>query len=51
MAATATAYWRATGIFPHKFPINHDREDLGFKPFPTVPPIPASPTDGLEKAF
>jgi isoquinoline 1-oxidoreductase beta subunit len=50
MAATAAAYWRATGIFPHSFPINHNRKDLGFKPLPTVPPIPASPTNGLDKA-
>ncbi len=47
MAATACAYARATGNVPTKFPINHD-EPLGFVPLPTVPPIPASPTDGLD---
>ena len=49
MAAVACAYWRATGSFPTSFPINHD-EPLGFTPLPTVPPIPESPTDGLEQA-
>ena len=46
MAAVACAYWRATGTMPTSFPINHD-QPLGFTPFPTVPPIPQSPTDGL----
>ena len=46
MAATACAYARATGTLPTRFPINHDGP-LGFTPFPTVPPIPQSPTDGL----
>jgi isoquinoline 1-oxidoreductase beta subunit len=50
MAATACAYGRATGTLPTSFPINHGRANLGFKPFPTVPPIPESPTDGLKKA-
>lgn len=48
MAAVACAYARATGTVPTRFPINHDREDLGFEVFPTVPPIPPSPTDGLK---
>ncbi|WP_249010693.1 molybdopterin cofactor-binding domain-containing protein [Conexibacter sp. DBS9H8] len=43
MAATAGAYWKATGIFPTRFPINY-AEPLWFTPYPTVPPIPASPT-------
>jgi isoquinoline 1-oxidoreductase subunit beta len=47
MAATACAYARATGKLPTSFPINHF-EPLGFTPFPTVPPIPQSPTDGLK---
>jgi isoquinoline 1-oxidoreductase subunit beta len=51
MAATACAYARATGTMPTSFPINHNRPDLGFVPPPTVPPVPASPTDGLAKAF
>jgi isoquinoline 1-oxidoreductase beta subunit len=49
MAATACAYWRATGTMPTEFPINHN-EPLGFVPYPTVPPIPQSPTDGLSYA-
>jgi isoquinoline 1-oxidoreductase beta subunit len=49
MAATACAYGRATGTMPTSFPINHDGA-LGFEPFPTVPSIPASPTDGLAQA-
>jgi isoquinoline 1-oxidoreductase beta subunit len=44
MAATACAYARATGKTPTSFPLNHGT--LGFEPFPTVPPIPQSPTDG-----
>ena len=49
MAAVACAYGRATGKMPTAFPISHDGP-LGFEPFPTVPPIPASPTDGLARA-
>lgn len=48
MAAVACAYARATGKVPTSFPINHDGP-LGFEPYPTVPPIPKSPTDGLTK--
>ena len=48
MAAVACAYGRATGKMPTSFPINHDGP-LGFEPYPTSPPIPQSPTDGLEK--
>jgi isoquinoline 1-oxidoreductase beta subunit len=46
-AAVACAYARATGKLPTAFPINHNRADLGFEPFPTVPPVPAEPVDGL----
>jgi hypothetical protein len=49
MAATACAYARATGKVPTSLPINHD-QPLGFTPYPTVPPLPQSPTDGLSKA-
>jgi isoquinoline 1-oxidoreductase beta subunit len=49
MAATACAYGRATGTMPTSFPINHD-QPLGFTPFPTVPPLPESPTDGLHQS-
>lgn len=46
MAAVACAYARATGTMPTRFPINHDT--LSFDPLPRVPPIPDSPTDGLD---
>ncbi|WBB61918.1 molybdopterin-dependent oxidoreductase [Streptomyces sp. WMMC500] len=46
MAAVACAYGRATGTMPTSFPVNHGT--LSFEPKPTVPPIPASPTDGLD---
>ena len=46
MAAVACAYARATGTVPTTFPINHDGP-LGFTPYPTVPPLPTSPTDEL----
>src|SRR3954453_18498778 len=49
MAATACAYARATGTKPTTFPINYN-PPLAFEPFPNVPPIPQSPTDGLAKA-
>ena len=46
MAAVACAYARATGTMPTSFPINHN-QPLGFTPYPTVPPLPESPTDVL----
>ncbi|MDG9727742.1 molybdopterin cofactor-binding domain-containing protein [Streptomyces sp. DH41] len=46
MAAVACAYGRATGTMPTVFPVNHGT--LSFEPKPTVPPVPASPTDGLD---
>src|SRR3954447_16513526 len=49
MAAVACAYGRATGKPPTSFPVNHDGP-LGCEPFPTEPPIPPPPTDGLAKA-
>ncbi|MEV6055364.1 molybdopterin cofactor-binding domain-containing protein [Streptomyces sp. NPDC052107] len=49
-AAVACAYGRATGTMPTTFPLNHTGP-LGFEPLPTTPPIPASPTDGLDRAF
>jgi isoquinoline 1-oxidoreductase beta subunit len=48
VAAVACAYGRATGTMPTSFPINHGT--LSFVPKPTVPPIPASPTDGASSA-
>jgi isoquinoline 1-oxidoreductase beta subunit len=50
MAAVACAYARATRKLPTSFPINHN-QPLGFTPYPTVPPIPESRTDGLQEAF
>jgi isoquinoline 1-oxidoreductase beta subunit len=50
MAATACAYARATGKMPTSFPINQDEATDYFEPYPTVPPIPESPRDGLKKA-
>ncbi|SFB44316.1 isoquinoline 1-oxidoreductase, beta subunit [Amycolatopsis marina] len=49
MAAVACAYARATGTMPTSFPINHDT--LSFPPKPTVPPLPQSPTNGLDFAY
>ncbi len=49
-AAIACAYTRATGRMPTSFPINHD-DPLAFEPKPTVPPIPQSPTDGLDYTY
>ncbi|MEU6273700.1 molybdopterin cofactor-binding domain-containing protein [Streptomyces populi] len=49
MAAVACAYGRATGTMPTSFPINHGT--LSFVPKPTVPPVPPSPTDGLDHAY
>ncbi|MEV7281709.1 molybdopterin cofactor-binding domain-containing protein [Streptomyces sp. NPDC093111] len=49
-AAVACAYGRATGTMPTSFPVNH-AEPLPFTPLPTVPPIPASPTDGRARAL
>jgi isoquinoline 1-oxidoreductase subunit beta len=50
--AVACAFARATDRVPEFFPIYHkdDRPD-GFQEYPTSPPIPKSPTDGLEKTF
>jgi isoquinoline 1-oxidoreductase subunit beta len=49
VAAVACAYARAMGKMPTRFPIN--RDTLAFEPIPRVPPIPQSPTDGLQNAF
>ncbi|MFZ0040879.1 MAG: molybdopterin cofactor-binding domain-containing protein [Solirubrobacteraceae bacterium] len=49
MAAVACAYARATGRLPTSFPINHF-QPLGFTPYPFVPPLPPSPTNGLKYA-
>jgi isoquinoline 1-oxidoreductase beta subunit len=49
-AAVACAYARATGRMPTRFPINHDAP-IGFEVKPFVPPVPASPTDGLNYTY
>ncbi|PJN40064.1 isoquinoline 1-oxidoreductase [Streptomyces sp. CB02959] len=49
-AAVACAYGAATGTMPTTFPLNHSGP-LGFEPLPAVPPIPQSPTDGLDRAY
>lgn len=49
-AAVACAYGAATGTMPTTFPVGHSGP-LGFEPLPTVPPIPQSPTDGLDRAY
>ncbi|GAA4523092.1 molybdopterin cofactor-binding domain-containing protein [Amycolatopsis samaneae] len=50
VAAVACAYARATGKVPKRFPINHD-DPIGFEVKPFVPPVPASPTDGLNRTY
>lgn len=49
-AAIACAYARATGKLPTSFPINHNYP-LAFTPYPYVPPLPPSPTNGLTTTF
>lgn len=51
MAAVASAYGAAVGKIPTYFPVNHNRKDLGFEVHPTKPPVPQSPTDGLDHTF
>jgi isoquinoline 1-oxidoreductase beta subunit len=48
--AIACAYARATGTVPEYFPVNH-KDPLPFEPWPTVPPVPPSPTSGLKYTF
>ena len=50
VAAVACAFARATGKVPTKFPINHDKP-IPFEVKTFVPPVPASPTDGLDHTF
>ncbi|MDA3642672.1 molybdopterin-dependent oxidoreductase [Saccharopolyspora indica] len=49
-AATACAYTRAVGKLPQYFPINH-HDPLHFEPKSFIPPVPASPTDGLDHTY
>jgi isoquinoline 1-oxidoreductase subunit beta len=49
-AATACAYRAATGTTPTYFPINHN-DPLAFEPYPHVPPLPPSPTNGLDHTY
>jgi len=48
-ASVACAYARATGTMPTEFPINH--RTLSFEPKPRTPPVPQSPTDGLDHTY
>jgi isoquinoline 1-oxidoreductase beta subunit len=48
--AVACAYARATGAVPAYFPINH-KDPFPFEPWPTVPPVPPSPTNGLKYTY
>ncbi len=48
-AAVACAYARATGTMPTRFPINHGT--ISFKPKSFVPPVPQSPTNGLDYTY
>ncbi len=48
-AAVACAYARATGTVPTEFPINHG--EISFEEKPRVPPVPQSPTDGLDHTY
>jgi isoquinoline 1-oxidoreductase beta subunit len=49
-AAVAGAFANALGKIPTEFPVNHSAP-LPFRPMPTTPPIPQSPTDGLHHTF
>ncbi|MDN5929627.1 MAG: molybdopterin-dependent oxidoreductase [Pseudonocardia sp.] len=49
MSAVVNAHRRATGIEPEYTPLLHKEPfPEGFTEYPTVPPIPQSPTNGLE---
>ena len=48
-AAVACAYARATGTMPTRFPINHGT--ISFTPKSFVPPVPQSPTTGLDYTY
>jgi isoquinoline 1-oxidoreductase beta subunit len=49
-AAIACAYAKATGKVPTYFPLDH-KDPLPFEPYPTSPPVPPSPTNGLQTTF
>lgn len=49
-AAIACAYTRATGRMPTEFPIAHN-QPLHFEPKPFTPPVPQSPTNGLDWTY
>ena len=52
MSAVVNAFRRATGIEPLCTPVLHDEPfPEGFTQYPTAPPIPPSPTNGLEFTF
>ena len=49
-AAVACAYANAVGRTPTHWPVNHAKP-LHYEPYPTVPPLPPSPTNGLDTAY
>ncbi len=49
-AAAACGYAAATGTVPTHFPVNHHKP-RAFKEKPRVPPVPASPTNGLKFTY
>ncbi|MBW0117054.1 molybdopterin cofactor-binding domain-containing protein [Pseudonocardia abyssalis] len=52
MSAVVNAFRRATGIEPEYTPVLHKEPfPEGFTQYPTSPPIPTSPTDGLDFTF
>ncbi|WP_246086139.1 molybdopterin cofactor-binding domain-containing protein [Pseudonocardia hydrocarbonoxydans] len=52
MSAVVNAFRRATGIEPTNTPVLHNEPfPEGFTQYPTAPPIPTSPTNGLEFTF
>ena len=51
VAAVACAYARATGTMPTQLPDQPRRAARLRRRSPTVPPIPQSPTDGLDHTY
>ncbi len=49
-AAVVCAFARATGTMPTSFPIQHTKP-LAFTPKSRIPPVPESPTDGLDHTY
>jgi isoquinoline 1-oxidoreductase beta subunit len=49
-AAVVCAFARATGTMPTSFPLQHTKP-LAFTPKTRIPPVPESPTDGLDHTY